>query len=87
METETVRVQLNFPLQEVKKPVIWQLAHDFGLRFSIRRAHIDARTGGFTELELTGPRETIAAALAWVQTEGIEVSALGSDGAQEWLVR
>ena len=52
---ETIRVQLNFPLQEVTKPIVWRLAHDFGLKFSIRRASIDIRTGGFTVLELTGP--------------------------------
>ena len=84
---ETVRVQLNFPIEGVKKPVIWHLAHDFGLVFSIRRAHIDPKIGGFTELELTGPRATIMAALEWVQAEGLEVQTLGSDGAQEWLVR
>lgn len=87
MENETVRVQLNFPLDRVRKPVIWHFAHDFGLMFSIRRANIDPHVGGFTELELTGPREKIAAALAWAQQEGVEISAIGTDGAHEWVLR
>ncbi|MFM7320248.1 MAG: NIL domain-containing protein [Armatimonadota bacterium] len=87
MEAETVRVQLHFPLERVGKPVIWHLAHDFGLKFSIRRANIDPNVGGFTELELTGSREGIAAGLAWAREAGVEVSALGTDGAHEWILR
>jgi ABC-type methionine transport system ATPase subunit len=80
MEQETIRVQLNFPLEQVKKPIIWHLAHDFGLMFSIRRASIDIHTGGFTVLELTGPKEKIEAGLAWVRAEGVEASIIGLDG-------
>ena len=87
METETIRVQLNFPLEQVKKPIIWHFAHDYGLKFSIRRAHIDAHVGGYTVLELTGERERINAALEWARQEGIEISAIGVDGTDEWVVR
>jgi Kef-type K+ transport system membrane component KefB len=84
MENETVRVQLTFPLEQVKKPIIWHFAHDYGLMFSIRRANIDAHVGGFTVLELTGPRERISAALEWARNEGIEVSPVGVYGTDEW---
>ena len=87
MEQETIRVQFNFPLEHVKKPVIWHLAHDYGIVFSIRRANIDIRVGGYTVLELTGPKEKLDAALEWVRGEGIEVSAIGLDGTDEWVVR
>ena len=87
MEKETIRVQLNFPLEQVKKPIIWHFAHDYGLMFSIRRANIDVHVGGFTALELTGPREKIEAALQWARDEGVEVSAIGYDGTDEWVVR
>lgn len=81
---ETIRVQLNFPLQEVTKPIIWHIAHDFDLMFSIRRARIDVHTGGFTVLELTGPHDKIAAALEWARSEGVETSFIGLDGTDEW---
>ena len=81
---EKIRVQLNFPLEQVKKPIIWHIGHDFGLMFSIRRANIDFHTGGFTVLELTGPREKINAALEWARAEGVETSFIGLDGTDEW---
>ena len=87
MENETIRVQLNFPLEQVKKPIIWHFAHDYGLMFSIRRANIDVHVGGYTVLELTGPREKIEEALEWARREGIEVSTVGVDGADEWVAR
>jgi len=85
MENETIRVQLNFPLEQVKKPIIWHLAHDFGLMFSIRRANIDFHVGGFTVLELTGPRDRIDAGLEWVRGQGVETSFIGLDGTEEWV--
>ncbi len=84
---ETVRVQLNFPLEQVTKPIIWHFAHDYALKFSIRRASIDVHAGGYTVLELTGARENIDRALEWARSEGIEVSAIGLDGTDEWVVR
>ena len=81
---ETLRVQLNFPLDQVPKPVIWHLSHDFGVVFSIRRAQIDAHAGGFCVLELTGPRESIDAGLKWVENEGVGVSTVGAAGPDEW---
>ncbi len=87
MDNETVRVQLNFPLEQVTKPIIWHFAHDYGLMFSIRRADIDAHVGGYTVLELTGPRDQIDAALHWAREEGVEVSDIGVDGTDEWAAR
>lgn len=84
---ETIRVQLNFPLEQVKKPIIWHLAHDFSLKFSIRRANIDFHAGGFTVLELTGTRENIEAGLEWVRAEGVDTSFIGLDGTDEWVAR
>lgn len=87
MQQDTVRVQFNFPLEHVKKPIIWHLATDYGLKFSIRRANIDIHVGGFTVLEITGPTDKIEEALAWARAEGIETSYIGVDGTDEWVVR
>ncbi len=83
---ETVRVQLNFPLDRVKEPVIWHLSHHYRLRFSIRYASIDIKQGGYTVLDLTGERDDINAGLAWAQEQGVEISALGINGANEWAI-
>lgn len=82
---ETIRVQLNFPLEQVQKPIIYELATTYGLRFSIRRANIDVHVGGFTVLELTGPKERIESGLAWARSEGIETSFIGLDNPDEWV--
>jgi translation initiation factor 2 alpha subunit (eIF-2alpha) len=87
MKTETVRVQLNFPLTEVNKHLIWHLGHEYGLIYSIRKANIDIHTGGYTVLDLTGPLDKIKSALAWAQQEGVEVQTLGIDGNDEWVVK
>ena len=83
---ETVRVQLNFPIDRVTEPVIWYLAHHYHLKFSIRYASIDIKIGGFTVLDLTGDREDINAGLAWAQEQGVEISSLGINGANEWAI-
>ena len=83
---ETVRVQLNFPLQQVKEPVIWHLSHHYRLRFSIRYAAIHPETGGYTVVDFSGDRADINAGLAWAQEQGVEISALGINGENEWAI-
>ncbi len=83
---ETVRVQLNFPLERIKEPVIWHLSHHFRLKFSIRYAAISPDTGGYTVVDFSGERADINAGLAWAQEQGVEVSALGVNGENEWAI-
>jgi ABC-type methionine transport system ATPase subunit len=83
---DTVRVQLNFPLDRVKEPVIWHLSHYYRLRFSIRYASIDPKNGGYTVVDFTGDRTDIENGLQWAQEQGVEISALGINGANEWAI-
>jgi ABC-type methionine transport system ATPase subunit len=83
---ETVRVQLNFELDRVKEPVIWHLSHHYRLKFSIRYASIDIDKGGYTVVDLSGERADIDAGLAWALDQGVEISALGINGANEWAI-
>jgi hypothetical protein len=77
-ERETIRVQLSYPLERVKEPVLYHLVMDYGLIPNIRRANIDVHTGGFIVLELTGERE-------FLEQCGITVTPVGLDGtAEEW---
>ncbi len=85
-ERETIRVQLNYPLERVKEPILYHLVMDYGLIPNIRRANIDVHTGGFIFLELTGEKESLRRGLEWLQGLGITVSAIGVDGTQEWAV-
>ena len=83
---DTVRVQLNYPLKVVGQPIVFRLVAEFAIVPNILRARIDVHTGGSLYLELTGSRENLDSALAWLQSIGITVDAIGLDGAQEWAV-
>ena len=83
---ETVRVQLNYPLDRVDQPVLYRLVRDFGLVPNIRRANIDPRSGGYIFLELSGEKEALERGLRFLANLGVTVSAIGLDGTQEWAV-
>lgn len=85
-EIETIRVQLNYPLEHVKEPILYHLVVDYGLIPNIRRANIDVHTGGYIFLELSGEKSALEKGLAWLEELGITVSAIGLDGTQEWAV-
>ena len=85
-DRETIRVQLNYPLDQVKEPILYHLVMDYGLIPNIRRANIDVHTGGFIFLELTGEKDSLDRGLKFLEGCGITVSAIGVDGVQEWAV-
>ena len=83
-EKETLRVQLNYPLERVKEPILYHLVMDYGLIPNIRRANIDVHTGGFIVLELTGEKDAVDRGLKFLENCGITVSPVGVDTTQEW---
>lgn len=85
-DMETIRVQLNYPLERVKEPILYQLVMKFGLIPSIRRANIDIRTGGFIYLDLSGEKSALESGLRWLDEQGVIVNAIGLDGTQEWAI-
>ncbi len=85
-EKETIRVQLNYPLERVKEPVLYHLVMDYNLIPNIRRANIDVHTGGYIFLELTGEKGDLDRGIKFLEGCGITVSAIGVDGTQEWAV-
>ena len=85
-EIESIRVLLDYPLEQVKEPIIYHLVTDYHLVPNIRRANIDVRTGGFLFLELSGERQNLDRALDWLQATGIDIDAIGLDGTQEWAI-
>ena len=84
MENDTIRVQLTYPIERVEEPVLYHLVTDYGLIPDIRRASIDAAAGGYIFLELRGEKDKLQSALRYLDALGIEVSAIGLDGSEEW---
>jgi len=85
-EQETIRVQLNYPLERVKEPILYHLVKDYGLIPNIRRANIDVHTGGFIVLELTGEKEALDRGVEFLESCGITITSVGPEAAEEWAV-
>jgi ABC-type metal ion transport system, ATPase component len=80
----TRRVQLNYPLERVKEPILYHLVMDYGLIPNIRRANIDIHTGGFIVLELTGEEPSLDRGVRFLEDCGITVSEVGLNSTGEW---
>lgn len=76
---ETIRVQLDYPLEQVKEPVIYHLATRYRLVPNIRRANIDVSTGGMMVLLLEGEREDLDAGIAYLRALGVIVTEVGHE--------
>ncbi len=83
-ETESIRVQLDYPLEHVKEPIIYHLVTDYHLVPNIRRANIDVHTGGMMVLQIEGTREDLDAGLDFLRSLGITVTEIGLE--QPWTV-
>ena len=83
-DKETVRVQLNYPLERVKEPILYHLVMDYGLIPNIRRANIDSHTGGFIALELTGEKNDLDRGIAFLEGLGVDVTGVGPESVEEW---
>lgn len=82
-----IRIQLQFPLQMVTEPIVYHLVKDYDLIPNIRKANIDPNSGGYVFMELDGLQENLFKALEYLRNLGVEVNALGVDGAQEWVIK
>jgi len=70
----TQKVQLHYPLERLTEPVVTRLVTEYDLSPNLLRADVDAHTGGWLVVELSGERERIDSALEWLRAQGLEVS-------------
>ena len=71
-----VRVKLNFPESEVRRPVLATLVRRFDVEPNIRRADVEEHRGWIV-CELDGDAATIDRAVTWLRGEGVQVDLLG----------
>lgn len=64
---------LRFPKTEVQKPVVCNLARDFGLLFNILNATILPRKEGIMVLELSGAKKDFKAGVRYLKNQGVRV--------------
>jgi ferredoxin len=73
------RLDLRFPPNRATRPVTYHLVKDYDLTPNILRARIEPGQQGRMLLEVTGSRDAIDSAVAFLAKEGIEVDAAASD--------
>ncbi len=83
-QNEHIRVQLDYPLEQVRQPIIYHLVKDFNLIPDIRRGNIDSHTGGMLVLQIEGTQENLTAGVAFLRGLGITVTDVG-DGTS-WTI-
>lgn len=66
------RLWLTFPAPLITRPVIWELGQKFKVVFNLRQVSV-GKDIGIVCLELDGSRAEIKAAIAWLESLGIEV--------------
>ena len=71
-----VRVRLTFPEPLITEPVIGRMVRRFDVLPNIRRASIED-TLGWMVCEITGERQVLEEALAWLTETGVQVDRLG----------
>jgi ABC-type methionine transport system ATPase subunit len=72
MSLETQRFWLTFDGDALGKPLIYQVSKTFDVVFNIRNASVTP-TIGIIALELEGEREVIKKAVAWLESNGVQV--------------
>lgn len=73
------RIQLNYPLERVKEPILYRLIKDYGLVPNIRKANIEVHSGGFIVLDLSGEPQNMQKGLDWLETCGVTVRKIEED--------
>ena len=72
------RLHLTFPRERIAEPVMCEIARQFDVTYSIRRANVDAHAG-WMDLEFTGEEAEIERVIAHLQSRGVRVDPIEGD--------
>ncbi len=75
------RLDLIFPQNLIKEPVIYRMAKEFGVVFNIRRAKVTDKVGEMV-LELEGEEPVLSRAMDWLKGRGIKVEPVTHDAVE-----
>jgi hypothetical protein len=71
-ESVQKRLWLMYPPKLITNPVVWELGHKFPVVTNVRQASVTDEIG-IVCLELSGPPNSIKAAILWLEKQGIKV--------------
>jgi ABC-type methionine transport system ATPase subunit len=66
------RFHLTFPQHLIDEPLIYDLGREFDVVTNIRRANVEENTA-WVIVELSGPEDEVARAVAWLADRDVEV--------------
>ena len=72
MATEK-KYRIHYPLERISAPIVTHLVTDYDLSPNLLRADVDAKTGGWLVLGLTGDEARVQSALDWLRGQGLGV--------------
>lgn len=67
-----IKVHLTFPGETIKRPIIYEIGHEFKVVTNIRKANVTENTG-WVDLEITGESEEIEKALESLKKIGVRI--------------
>lgn len=73
-----IKVRLTFPGDTIKRPIIYEIGHEFKVVTNIRRANVTENTG-WVDLEITGDSEEIEKTLESLKIKGVRVDPIEGD--------
>ncbi len=69
---QATRLWLMYPPRLIKRPVVWELSHQFKVVTNVRQVSVTDEIGVVC-LELDGERSEIKAAIKWLEKLGVKV--------------
>jgi len=71
-------LDLIFPQDLIREPIVCQMSRQFNVVFNIRRARVTSKIGEMI-LELEGEQKALDAAMVWLKSQGIKVEPVTHD--------
>ncbi len=78
MERVKKQLDLIFPQEKVKEPVIYRVSKKYDIVFNIRRAKVTETTGELV-LEFEGEKDEVEKAIGYLKEKGVRVQPLTHD--------
>jgi hypothetical protein len=72
------RLHLTFPRERIAEPVMCEIARQFDVVYSIRRANVEPEAG-WMDLEITGEEGEIERVVEYLQSRGLRVDPIEGD--------
>jgi hypothetical protein len=72
MAEQSTRLWLMYPARLITRPVVYELGQKFKVVTNLRQASVTDEIG-LVSIELSGEREEVKSAIAWLEELGIKV--------------